>query len=112
MVNLLKGMERLERIADGLIDKFGNHEDRLGQAQQQAAQILVTLDAVAASATSFGDAFLGGLGISAMWPYILCPAASLVMGSYRLEPSIGRNIWLVGIGACRTHRYHSILTLS
>ncbi|KAH6900696.1 hypothetical protein B0T10DRAFT_571311 [Thelonectria olida] len=92
------GMEKLEQIADDLLDKFGDHEGRLDEAQRKAAHLLETLDAVTVSATSFGSSIFGGLKLSAAWPYIICPVASLIMGSYRLEPSIGRNLWLVGIG--------------
>lgn len=39
-----------------------------------------------------------GLGLSRWVPYIFCPAASLVMGSYGLPPSTARNILLISLG--------------
>lgn len=91
-------MEKLEVIADDLLSKFSAHGDQLGQAQQKAEQILDTLEVATASATNLKSSLFGGLSLSAAWPYIVCPVVSLVMGSYRLEPSITRNLWLVGIG--------------
>lgn len=32
------------------------------------------------------------------WPYVICPAFSLVMGSYGLPPSVTRNIALIALG--------------
>ncbi|KAI5467707.1 hypothetical protein BGZ63DRAFT_478074 [Mariannaea sp. PMI_226] len=92
-------MESLEGIANHLRSKFSHHEGQLGQVQQQAEQILVTLEVATASVESLRNSLFSGLNLSAVWPYIVCPIASLVMGSYRLEPSITRNLWLVGIGA-------------
>ncbi|KAH8722129.1 hypothetical protein BGZ61DRAFT_572420 [Ilyonectria robusta] len=92
------GMERLEGLADHLLVKFDKHEGRLEQAQQKTTQILDTLDAATVSASAFRNSFFRGFGFSGLWPYVLFPVASLVMGSYGLEPSIGRNLWLVGVG--------------
>lgn len=94
-------MERLEGLADHLLVKFDKHEGRLEQAQQKTTQILDTLDAATESASAFRNSFFRGFGFSGLWPYVLFPVASLVMGSYGLEPSIGRNLWLVGVGMCQ-----------
>ncbi|KAH7151823.1 hypothetical protein B0J13DRAFT_619442 [Dactylonectria estremocensis] len=96
--NLEAGMGRLEALADNLLVKFDSHEGRLEQAEQQAVRILDTLDAAIESTAVFSHSFFGGFGLSELWPYVLFPVASLIMGSYGLEPSIGRNIWLVSIG--------------
>ncbi|KAL6404762.1 hypothetical protein AUP68_11592 [Ilyonectria robusta] len=95
------GMERLEGLADHLLVGFDKHEGRLEQAQQKTTQILDTLDAATVSASAFRNSFFRGFGFSGLWPYVLFPVASLVMGSYGLEPSIGRNLWLVGVGMCQ-----------
>ncbi|KAK7421528.1 hypothetical protein QQZ08_009943 [Neonectria magnoliae] len=93
-----EGMDKLEGLADDLLVKFNGHEGRLEQAQQKTAHILDTLDAATASAETFRSSIFSGFGLSGLWPCVLFPVASLVMGSYGLEPSMGRNIWLVGLG--------------
>ncbi|KAF7553206.1 hypothetical protein G7Z17_g3788 [Cylindrodendrum hubeiense] len=91
------GMERLEGLADNLLVKFDTHDGLLEQAQQKTTQILDTLNAATASAATFRNSFISNFGLLRLWPYVLFPVASLVMGSYGLEPSIGRNLWLVCI---------------
>ncbi|KAF7548771.1 hypothetical protein G7046_g8550 [Stylonectria norvegica] len=92
------GMERLEDLATSLSTKYESHEGRLVQAQRKAGDILEILETATNSASKFNNAIFSGFGLAGWWPYFLCPAASLVMGSYGLEPSALRNIWLVGIG--------------
>ncbi|KAH7161431.1 hypothetical protein EDB81DRAFT_644198 [Dactylonectria macrodidyma] len=104
------GMEKLESLADNLLVQFDSHEGRLEQAQQKATRILDTLDTAAESAAVFRNSIFGGFGMSGLWPYVLFPVASLMMGSYGLEPSIGRNIWLVGIGMCEDFQKVLFLT--
>lgn len=41
---------------------------------------------------------LYGLGISHWMPYIIGPVATLLLGSYGLEPSATRNLGLVALG--------------
>lgn len=91
-------MDKLEELADDLVFKYDSYESRLDDALQKSSQVLDVLEATAASAAGLQGYMLGGLGFSGFWPYIVCPALSLAMGSYRLEPSLLRNIWLVGIG--------------
>ncbi len=57
------------------------------------------LETTAASAISVHDS-LSPLRLAGgrWWPYIVCPAASLVMGSYGLPPSAFRNLALVVLG--------------
>ncbi|KAM0223956.1 hypothetical protein ACHAQD_003035 [Fusarium lateritium] len=93
-----KGMGRLEELADDLLVKYENHESRLDQALRKSNQVLDILDATAASATGLQGYVFGGFGLSRLWPYIFCPILSLAMGSYGLSPSLGRNLWLIGIG--------------
>lgn len=35
---------------------------------------------------------------AAWWPYVICPAVSLVLGSYGLPPSMLRNLGLIAAG--------------
>ncbi|GKU03253.1 nuclear membrane fusion protein kar5 [Fusarium langsethiae] len=93
-----QGMGKLEELADNLLIKYDSHESRLDDALRKSNQVLDVLEATATSAVGLQGYMLSGLGLSGLWPYVVCPALSLAMGSYRLEPSLLRNIWLVGIG--------------
>ncbi|KAM0562832.1 hypothetical protein ACHAPJ_001672 [Fusarium lateritium] len=97
-VKIEAGMGKLEALADDLLVKYDNHESRLDQALRKSSQVLDILDATATSATGLQSYMIGGDGLSGLWPYIVFPALSLTMGSYGLQPSLGRNLWLVGIG--------------
>ncbi|KAF5025584.1 hypothetical protein F66182_2328 [Fusarium sp. NRRL 66182] len=97
-VEIEAGMGRLEGLADDLLVKYDNHESRLDQALRKSSQVLEMIDATIESATGLQTYLLGGNGISGFWPYVVFPALSLTMGSYGLQPSLGRNLWLVGIG--------------
>lgn len=90
-------MTKLEELADNLALKYGNHETRLDEALQKSNQVLDVLEETAASAAGLQGYMFNGL-VSWLWPYVVCPFLSLVMGSYRLEPSAVRNLWLFGIG--------------
>ncbi|POR38305.1 Nuclear membrane fusion protein Kar5 [Tolypocladium paradoxum] len=92
------GMDRLTELADALTLKHQGHQERLYHAQLTAEQVLDTLGSVSASAGMFKNSLLSGLGFSRLWPYIFCPATSLIIGSYGLPPSATRNILLLGLG--------------
>ncbi|KAF4979803.1 hypothetical protein FDECE_18001, partial [Fusarium decemcellulare] len=92
------GMGKLEELADSLLVKYDIHESRLDQAQQKTDQILEILDATATSAAGFQNYIIGGFSFVGFWPYVVFPALSLTMGSYGLQPSLWRNLWLVAIG--------------
>lgn len=91
-------MQRLIDISDTLASKYDVHTDLLQQAQNITNEILSMLGETAASATTIGDVFLGQHSLASRWPYIWCPVASLIMGSYGLPPSLLRNIGLVALG--------------
>ncbi|KAF5704501.1 nuclear membrane fusion kar5 [Fusarium mundagurra] len=97
-VDQLKGMGKLEELAEDLLVKYDNHESRLDKAFRKTGQVLDILDATAASASGLQSSVLSSFGLSGVWPYIICPFLSLAMGSYGLQPSLVRNIWLVGFG--------------
>ncbi|KAH7261032.1 uncharacterized protein BKA55DRAFT_504888 [Fusarium redolens] len=97
-VNQLKGMGKLEELAEDLLVKYDDHESRLDKAFRKTGQVLDILDATSASATGLQSSVFGSFGLSGVWPYIICPFLSLAMGSYGLQPSLVRNIWLVGFG--------------
>lgn len=85
-------------MADTLSLKYSLHEDSLDLAQQRAMDITSTLESAATSATAFQGYMSRAFGFSGWWPFIVCPAASLWMGSYGLPPSASRNLMLIGIG--------------
>jgi hypothetical protein len=91
-------MGKLEELAGDLLVKYDNHESRLDKAFRKTGQVLDILDATAASATGLQSSVFSSFGLSGVWPYIICPFLSLAMGSYGLQPSLVRNIWLVGFG--------------
>ncbi|KAI0876722.1 hypothetical protein GGS24DRAFT_450083 [Hypoxylon argillaceum] len=96
--SLEQGMQRLIDISDTLASKYDVHTDLLQQAQNITNEILSMLGETSASATTIGDVFLGQHSLASRWPYIWCPVASLIMGSYGLPPSLLRNIGLVALG--------------
>ncbi|KAI3321179.1 hypothetical protein HD806DRAFT_198165 [Xylariaceae sp. AK1471] len=110
--SLEQGMQRLIDISDGLTSKYDTHTDLLEQAQNITNEILDTLGDTAASAATLGDAFQGHSSLTSWWPYIWCPAASLVMGSYGLPPSMLRNIGLVALGETAGFIISSLSSLS
>ncbi|GKT70894.1 nuclear membrane fusion protein kar5 [Colletotrichum tofieldiae] len=63
-----------------------------------SGDLLETLDDMVASTSEVR----GSLGYRSSWtswlPYVICPAASLLMGSYGLPPSAVRNIGLIALG--------------
>lgn len=91
-------MERLEGFAHTLSQQQAHHQESLEKAHLVATRLTDTLEIASSSATTLGASVSKGLGLSGWWPYIFCPAASLVMGSYGLPPSAGRNILLIGLG--------------
>jgi hypothetical protein len=94
----MQDMERLEYMADSLSIKYSAHEGSLDIVQQRAMDITSTLESAATSATAFQAHVSRGFGFAGWWPYVVCPAASLWMGSYGLHPSAIRNLLLISIG--------------
>ncbi|KAI5918019.1 hypothetical protein F4810DRAFT_693995 [Camillea tinctor] len=95
--SLEQGIQKLIDITENLSTQYNNHTSLLQQAQIKATDILYILEDTAASATIVGDSFLKH-SPTAWWPYIWCPAVSLVMGSYGLPPSALRNLGLFTLG--------------
>ncbi|KAG8423564.1 hypothetical protein J3458_000451 [Metarhizium acridum] len=92
-----EGMEELSLLADLVADKHHAHQEMLQSAKNETAHLLASLEAASFSMGNLRASF-SDLGSVGWWPYIICPAASLVLGSYRLQPSITRNILLLGVG--------------
>ncbi|KAI1366945.1 hypothetical protein F5Y08DRAFT_300099 [Xylaria arbuscula] len=92
------GMQRLIEISDTLASEYDVHTNLLEQAQNITNEILDKLEDTAVSAAAMGDIFLGSHSLKSWWPYIWCPAVSLVVGSYGLAPSMLRNLGLLALG--------------
>lgn len=91
-------MVRLEGFAHNLSLEHAHHQGSLKQAQSIAGQLMDTLESASSTATTLGTSMSSKLGFGEWVPYIFCPVVSLVMGSYGLPPSTGRNILLIGLG--------------
>ncbi|KAI1457002.1 hypothetical protein F4805DRAFT_458172 [Annulohypoxylon moriforme] len=95
--NLEEGMQRLIGISETLATEYDDHANHLHQAHNITNGILESLEDTAASAFYVKNSVLRQSSTS-WWPYIWCPAASLVLGSYGLPPSGTRNLGLLAIG--------------
>lgn len=90
-----KKLELLNVLADEATDKHRTNGALLQATQNKTHQILSSLNDAASSISAL-QAPLVRLGWAGWWPYIVCPAASLLMGSYGLQPSVTRNLILIG----------------
>lgn len=93
-----QGMQRLISITENLAVKYDDHTSLLHQARNITNDILETLEDTAAEAANVGNSILKQSSGSSWWPYVWCPAASLVLGSYGLPPSAMRNLVLLTLG--------------
>jgi hypothetical protein len=96
--NKTQGMARLTGVSEELASEYNRHTIFLHEAHNITNEILNLLENTANSATTIGKAFSRQSAATFWWPYIWCPAASLVMGSYGLPPSASRNIILIALG--------------
>ncbi|KAK8045593.1 nuclear membrane fusion protein kar5 [Apiospora rasikravindrae] len=76
-----EGMQRLADLTSDLSSKHDDHAHLLHQAKSMTTEILGTLQETAASAATVEEALSKKSAVASLWPYIWCPAASLVMGS-------------------------------
>ncbi|KAI0169084.1 hypothetical protein GGR52DRAFT_574308 [Hypoxylon sp. FL1284] len=97
-VNLEQGMQRLVYFVENLTTEFSGHSNLLYQARNITNEIRDTLEDTVVSANYVTSSFSRQSSASSWWPYIWCPAASLVLGSYGLPPSAVRNLALVALG--------------
>ncbi|KAI1211431.1 uncharacterized protein F4807DRAFT_459010 [Annulohypoxylon truncatum] len=95
--SLEEGMQRLIGVSENLATGYGDHVNHLHQMHNKTNDILETLENTASSAVYVKHSVLRQSS-SSWWPYIWCPAASLVLGSYGLPPSGTRNLGLLVLG--------------
>ncbi|KAJ2894856.1 hypothetical protein MKZ38_007174 [Zalerion maritima] len=91
------GMEKLITVTDTLANDQNKQAYQLTLANNITSDLLDTLETATASAASVNTSLLSKSG-SKWWLYVVCPAASLVFGSYGLPPSALRNIGLLALG--------------
>ncbi|KAK1970520.1 nuclear membrane fusion protein Kar5 [Colletotrichum sublineola] len=96
--DLEKGLVRLLDITEDLSSRYESHTEKLDLAQQISGGILETLDDMVISTSEVRNSLGHGASWTSWMPYIICPAASLLMGSYGLPPSATRNIGLILLG--------------
>lgn len=96
--SLEQGLDRLVAASETLSSKHVHHAYHLQQASNITEDLLVTLEATASAACKVGSSVFERSVSANWWPYFLCPALSLVMGSYGLPPSILRNVGLLAAG--------------
>jgi hypothetical protein len=93
-----KHMDQLVVFVNTLANQYESHSESLNKAQQQAEEVLGTLESAASSAISLRESMTRSIRLGGWWPYIYCPVASLLLGSYGLPPSALRNLTLIGLG--------------
>lgn len=84
--------------SETLSAKHEDHAYLLRQASNITTELLDTLEETASAARHLGQSVLERSAVSTWWPYMVCPAISLVLGSYGLPPSITRNLVLLAAG--------------
>ncbi|OAA62832.1 hypothetical protein SPI_04372 [Niveomyces insectorum RCEF 264] len=92
------GMQRLAGLSYTLSSDYSNHARLLGEANNLTNNMLDTLETTAVISSNIQNSLLRQGALRDWWPYVLCPAASLIMGSYGLPPSLLRNMGLFAIG--------------
>ncbi|KAH9987270.1 hypothetical protein F4779DRAFT_632371 [Xylariaceae sp. FL0662B] len=106
--NLERGMQRLIDISENLSTQYDDHTYILRQAQNMTNDILDLLEDTASTAMKVNNSVHQRSSTESWWPYIWCPLASLIMGSYGLPPSAVRNLGLVALGK-RNRRFFGLL---
>ncbi|KAK4125886.1 hypothetical protein N657DRAFT_632075 [Parathielavia appendiculata] len=94
---LQHGMNRLAIATETLSEQLEDHSSMLKQVNNITADILDTLEETAVVASSANESLSRATTLS-WWPFVIFPTASLVLGSYGLQPSILRNLVLLALG--------------
>lgn len=97
-LSLNQDAQETAAIIQDTMTKLEQLESTLEQVQNVSVDIQETLEDTAVSAAYVSDSFYRQSPLSFWWPYVWCPAVSLVLGSYGLPPSVTRNVVLVTLG--------------
>ncbi|KAF3761484.1 hypothetical protein M406DRAFT_265687 [Cryphonectria parasitica EP155] len=99
---LSSNLDTLITITERLSVKYNDHLDTIDEAKNMTNEILETLEGVAGTAATIEKAskfqWWGGLDFSIWVPCTVSPVATLLFGSYGLEPSVMRNLALASLG--------------
>ncbi|KAK0617266.1 hypothetical protein B0T14DRAFT_568789 [Immersiella caudata] len=95
--SLEQGFDKLLVTASILSNNFDEHTEKLQQATNATDGLLGTLEETTNTAARLTQS-LSSIGFGSWLPYILCPAFTVVVGSYGLEPSPLRNFVLGALG--------------
>ncbi|KAK0708205.1 hypothetical protein B0H67DRAFT_332900 [Lasiosphaeris hirsuta] len=95
---LEQNMGRLIATTEKLSTNHEHHRLMLSQAKNMTLEVLDTLEETASKAESLNRSLLVDAMKASWWPHILYPAGFLLLGSYGLPPSAGRNIGLLVAG--------------
>ena len=95
---LEEGLGRLLVTTQNIASNHSIHAERVEQAVNITNELLDALEETATTASTLNKSFLTNAPSGSWWPHIVCPVASLVLGSYGLEPSALRNIGLLALG--------------
>ncbi|KAG6035808.1 hypothetical protein E4U19_004306 [Claviceps sp. Clav32 group G5] len=90
-------MKNLQGIASVVLERQISQDGLLESALNKTSNILSVLDAATLTVDALQKPLLE-LGTTSWWPYVICPVASLTLGSYGLQPSLARNLALLGLG--------------
>jgi len=91
-------MNHLMQVTTNLTSTYHHHAHLLSQANNATNELVDTIEATASAASQVQESLSRRNEGSSWWPYIVCPTASLVMGSYGLPPSAFRNLALIAFG--------------
>ncbi|KAG5993337.1 hypothetical protein E4U43_003531 [Claviceps pusilla] len=95
--SIQKAMENLQGIADVVLEKQMTQDKILESAHNHTSNILSSLEVATLTVRTLQKPLLK-LGTAIWWPYVICPVTSLTLGSYGLQPSLTRNLALLGLG--------------
>ncbi|WQF86175.1 Putative nuclear fusion protein Kar5 [Colletotrichum destructivum] len=100
LTELAGRQDHLEKanVTEDLSSKYESHTDNLDLAQRLSGSLLETLDDLVISTSDVRGSLSHRSSWTSWLPYLMCPAASLLMGSYGLPPSAVRNFGLIVLG--------------
>jgi len=96
-----QNLDSMLSLAEGLSSQHSQHQRHLDQSKATSEAILGALHRAEDTAGALQNSFMGRWGHFGIWPYVVCPTATLMMGSYGLPPSILRNVGLIAMGTLR-----------
>lgn len=91
-------MAELERSANAINHHQKDQHQQLEKSHVMSQELLLSLSEMASSTASLRRVMFAGINWSGLWPYVICPVTTLLVGSYKVAPSAMRNLALLGLG--------------